>query len=132
MRPEGNAGEGLALVAEEVLAGSRCVVNFVLASEQGSQVFVAHPIASYLRRVCMNQISRLDVWFSRLSLSHGNNHIQVRISRLISPTCFYRCSKRDRFCGISTIGCFLSQRLKNTCCSSLPLTTARYPLLTAA
>ena len=36
----GNAGEGLALVAEEVLAGSWCVVNFVLASEQGSQVFV--------------------------------------------------------------------------------------------
>ena len=32
--------EELALVAEEVLAGSRCVVNFVLASEQGSQVFV--------------------------------------------------------------------------------------------
>ena len=36
----GNAGEGLALIAEEVLAGSRCVVNFILASEQGSQVFV--------------------------------------------------------------------------------------------
>ena len=32
--------EELALVAEEVLAGSRCVVSFVLASEQGSQVFV--------------------------------------------------------------------------------------------
>ena len=32
--------EELALVAEEVLAGSRCVVRFVLASEQGSQVFV--------------------------------------------------------------------------------------------
>ena len=32
--------EELALVAEEVLAGSGCVVNFVLASEQGSQVFV--------------------------------------------------------------------------------------------
>ena len=35
-----NSGEGLALVAEEVLAGSWCVVNFILASEQGSQIFV--------------------------------------------------------------------------------------------
>ena len=33
-------GEGLALVAEEVLAGGRCVVFFVLAGEQGSQLFV--------------------------------------------------------------------------------------------
>ncbi len=32
--------EELALVAEEVLAGSRCVVNFILASEQGSQILV--------------------------------------------------------------------------------------------
>ena len=32
--------EELALVAEEVLAGSRCVVSFVLASEQGSQILV--------------------------------------------------------------------------------------------
>ena len=40
-RPEVQSGaEELALVAEEVLAGSRCVVSFVLASEQGSQVFV--------------------------------------------------------------------------------------------
>ena len=36
----GNAGEGLALVAEEVLAGSWRVVDFILASEQGSQIFV--------------------------------------------------------------------------------------------
>ena len=36
----GNAVEGLALVAEEVLAGSRGVVFFVLAGEQGSQLFV--------------------------------------------------------------------------------------------
>ena len=35
-----SGAEELALVAEEVLAGSRCVVSFVLASEQGSQVFV--------------------------------------------------------------------------------------------
>ena len=33
-------GEGLALVAEEVLAGSWRVVDFILASEQGSQIFV--------------------------------------------------------------------------------------------
>ena len=32
--------EELALVAEEVLAGGWRVVSFVLASEQGSQVFV--------------------------------------------------------------------------------------------
>ena len=37
---DGNAGEGLAFVAEEVLAGSWRVVNFILASEQGCQVFV--------------------------------------------------------------------------------------------
>ena len=35
-----SGAEELALVAEEVLACSRCVVSFVLASEQGSQVFV--------------------------------------------------------------------------------------------
>ena len=32
--------EELALVAEEVLAGSWRVVNVILASEQGSQIFV--------------------------------------------------------------------------------------------
>ena len=36
----GNAVEGLTLVAEEVLAGSRGVVFFVLAGEQGSQTFI--------------------------------------------------------------------------------------------
>ena len=40
-RPEVQCkAEELALVAEEVLAGSWCVVNFMLASEQGSQILV--------------------------------------------------------------------------------------------
>ncbi|MBP8173775.1 MAG: phosphatase PAP2 family protein [Aeromonadaceae bacterium] len=34
----------------------------------------------------MDQITRLDVWVSRLCLSHGYNHIQARISRLVSRT----------------------------------------------